>query len=362
MTIVVIVLSALALAIVVGLVAAFMGSAERCARDAVKEIKKLESGDAEQANIGVALSIVGGIALLMLTLIGVVSITKGMGFGPMGKGIGILAFTAGAAALWAIYALLQRGKAKWLFAGLGVAAAGVAMVVGFTYQARSTSYVEADETIAELGQEFAEIGHEINAEMREALDETGAELFAATGERISLEEEADEEAPDADPTADAEGPDIVLGAGAAPLPDWTKGPFEDGQTLIVSEADLSLEHAREDARRRLADLAVAKYNELGNRGLDRLPEEVDLRELWEWFATQEFVDRRQTSVGDTFVVYGKGVVNEEAVALFEEIADEYVAERQRRRGLLAVSAGGGGVLLALSALYGALSLGGKRAA
>lgn len=323
-----------------------------------------------------------GIVLATLAFAGGMAVLKGLGVGPFGKGIGLLAFVAVAAVAWGTFALVRNGYGKWVVSGGALLAIGLAL--------GSFSVVEVEgvtedvnealaEAVADLGDGVSNLRADVGAgisgfreEIATELNQASDELFDGGNARIRLADDAaapsdDEQVAEEEASQDnsAAGDDgaIAIGKATEPLPDWVAAPPAADHAVLATEPFLSSRMAREDARQRvIAWLTAQGFADGAGVDHERLLDEATLAEAWERTVQREHTQRVATSVGDTFVLHVAVRADDDDRAWFTELVERHRSERQRRDGVLAVSLTGGGLLAGLAALYGVLSIGQTRKA
>lgn len=363
-----IILLALGGGLILGLLLKVISFVAGRAHETADRIREFEERESE-TDIRKAVGWIVGAVLSVLALIGFATLIKGLGSGPAGKGAAILVLVAVLGAAWGIATLVRRGYGKWLLAAAGVAVGVVVVGLGLSgvRQPDFRAEMQRDLSIAlsEVGDELTEVGSEISAELNEA---TGA-LFTAASSKIELG------APDAPaPPEGTPKPEVKVEVSAddipvtdspiplvEPLPEWATASPDVAQVLITSAPDLVERAARENARHVLVEWAIEEHNKQAARPIKRLPAGVTADDLWERLIKEEHVQRRETSVGDTYIVYGLSDVTDADRLWFSELAEGEALAEQRRSGVAAVTAVGGGTLLSLAVLYGALSWGERRA-
>jgi hypothetical protein len=155
-------------------------------------------------------------------------------------------------------------------------------------------------------------------------------------------------------------PGVVIGERTEPLPAWVNDKPGPRETMVTSDPYPTANSAREDAEWQLAEWLEERIDRQTPGSIDsRCPVGTTAEERRKKFIRSEHVERRNSSVGEVFVVRLLGEINETDEQELVAAAHTYVAEQRRVTGQFALTAGGAGVLALLAAIYGVLSIGGK---
>lgn len=259
--------------------------------------------------------------------------------------IGMLAVLAvlvliGLPVLALVVFLIHRKRWGVLLGGMAAMGCALLMLL-FTVNIASTGY-EAEQRVKRLAVERQRAEEQTRLVTLHSATPSDAELVAvaAAKPRIELDNAKSEEA---EVEGAIEADEITIEPSDEPRPEWMTADLEENQQRFTAGPFTTVEQCRSDARTQLTnwvwDTTRTRQPDFGSDPPAAWSTALD--EIAKRFRSEEHLEKRQTSVGEVYLLHTLATIDHDDSEWLESDVKSWVREGRRTTGIRAVTLIGG---------------------